>query len=70
MIRELDCVVLTEDLPQHGLTGGASGVAVFDHGGEAFEVEFFDTDGRTIAVVTVRADQLRSAEGDKPASGQ
>ncbi len=69
MIRELDCVTLTEDLPEHGLARGAFGTAVYDRGGEAFEVEFCDSDGRTIAVVTVRADHLRLADAEKPASG-
>lgn len=32
MIHDLDCVVLTEDLPQHGLKSGDVGTVVFEHG--------------------------------------
>jgi len=61
MIRELDDVVLRTDLPEQGLTGGDVGTVVLVHrGGAGYEVEFTALDGETIAVVTLRADQLRS----------
>jgi len=60
MIREHDCVVLTEDLPEAGLRCGDVGTVVHVHrGGEAFEVEFMTLTGRTVAVVTVLSSQLR-----------
>lgn len=41
MIKELDTVVLTTNLADHGLTIGDVGTAVMMHGnGQGFEVEF------------------------------
>ena len=46
MIRELDTVVLTVDLPAHGLKRGDIGAVVLIHrGGEGYEVEFMTLDG-------------------------
>ncbi len=62
MIRELDDVVLRADLPEQGLTEGDVGTVVLVHrGGAGYEVEFTALDGETIAVVTLRADQVRAA---------
>jgi len=53
-------VSLTEDLPEHGLQSGDVGAVVFVYDeGAAYEVEFVTFEGETIAVVTVRADQVR-----------
>jgi len=60
MIRELDTVVLSADLPEHGLRRGDIGTVVLVHrGGGGFEVEFTALDGETIAVVTLLAAQVR-----------
>ena len=60
MIRELDSVVLTADLPEHGLREDDIGTVVLVHrGGEGFEVEFVALDGETVAVVSVFASQIR-----------
>lgn len=60
MIRELERVVLTEDMPDQGLRQGDIGTVVLVHrGGEGFEVEFVTLDGETVAVVTLLASQLR-----------
>lgn len=60
MIKELDSVVLTSDLPEHGLRAGDLGTVVMIHrGGEGFEVEFIALDGDTVAVVSLMADQVR-----------
>lgn len=60
MIEELKMVSLTEDLPEHGLLSGDVGAAVFVYDeGAAYEVEFVTFEGETIAVVTVRAEQIR-----------
>ena len=58
--RELDAVMLTEDLPAVGLTAGTIGtvVHVFRMPDLAYEVEFTDQDGATVALVTVRAGQI------------
>ena len=59
-IHELDAVVLTCDLPKHRLLRGDVGTIVLVHGqGEAFEVEFVGYDGHTVALVTIRADEVR-----------
>ena len=67
-IKELDVVALTCDLPEHGLKRGDVGAAVLVHGhGEAFEVEFVDYDGHTVALLTLEEAQLRTLHaGDIP----
>ena len=60
MIQEHDCVVLTNDLPAVGLVAGDVGMVVHVHqGGAAYEVEFVPMTGRTVAVTTVAASELR-----------
>ena len=59
-IKELDCVVLTHDLPAEKLQARDVGVVVHIHqGGVAYEVEFVTLAGETIAVVKVEAAQVR-----------
>lgn len=63
MIRELDSVALTRDLPEHGLKRGDVGRVVYRYGsGEAFEVEFLAGDGSTLGVVTLEDDYVRPLE--------
>lgn len=60
MINELDDVILTCDLPEHGLSAGDIGTIVLVHRGHrGYEVEFTSLDGETIAVETLMADQVR-----------
>jgi hypothetical protein len=60
MIRELDTVVLTTDLPEYGLMAGDVGTVVLVHrGGAGYEVEFMTMDGETITVVSLYASQIR-----------
>ncbi len=60
MIKELDDVVLRVDLPQAGLAAGDVGTVVLVHrNGEGFEVEFTALNGETVAVVTLRANEVR-----------
>ena len=58
-IKLLDTVALLEDIPDEQLVRGQVGaiVEVYDNG-EAFEVEFVDTDGRTYGLLSLRANQL------------
>ena len=70
MIRELDQVVLTVDIPEEGLASGDVGTVVFDHHGQAYEVEFLALDGNTIAVVTLTASQVRPVAPDEVASAR
>ena len=60
MIKELDSVVLTKNLTEHGLRAGDVGCAVMIHGeGDGYEVEFVALTGETMAVVTVPAMAVR-----------
>jgi len=60
MIKELDSVVLSRDLPEHGLKRGDIGAVVHCYkNGEAFEVEFITGEGKTVAVVTLKMKDLR-----------
>jgi Domain of unknown function (DUF4926) len=66
MIKELDSVVLTTDLPPHGLTKGDIGTAVLVHEeGKGFTVEFMTLAGATVAVVTLAAAQVRPIARDE-----
>ena len=61
MIREHDVVVLTQDMPDEGLTAGDAGTVVHVHPHNAgYEVEIMTLSGQTIAVVTVMARQVRA----------
>lgn len=60
MIHELDLVVMTENLPDHGLEAGDIGTVVLVHrAGKGFEVEFATLSGETLAVVTVPEKAVR-----------
>lgn len=63
MIAELDPVVLTTDLPEHGLQAGDVGWVVMVHAaGAGYEVEFITLAGKTVSVVTVPADSIRPVQ--------
>ncbi len=68
MIQEHDRIVLTAPLPDAGLEPGDIGAVVHVYPrAEAYEVEFVSLTGRTAAVVTVSADQVRAVgSGDIP----
>jgi Domain of unknown function (DUF4926) len=59
MIKELSNVVLTVDLPEHGLKAGDIGTIVLVHTKPGYEVEFMTLNGRTVAVVSLSPDQVR-----------
>lgn len=60
MLKEHEYAVLLRDLPEFGLITGDVGTVVHVYGDqEGCEMEFTDIDGRTIAVVTVGASELR-----------
>lgn len=61
MLKEHESVVLTSDVPEHGLKAGDLGVIVYCHDkNEAFEVEFMTLAGKTVAVVTLLGAQVRA----------
>lgn len=60
MIKELDMVVLTHDIKEHGLTEGDIGAVVHCYDdGRGYEVEFVTAEGKTLAVLTLSADDVR-----------
>lgn len=61
MFNRLDTVVLARDLPQHGLREGDVGAVVEVYEPDGLEVEFVRLSGRTEAVVTLQADDVRAA---------
>ncbi|MBL9023445.1 MAG: DUF4926 domain-containing protein [Myxococcales bacterium] len=58
-LHEYDVVRLLRPLPEHGLSKGATGavVMVFDNP-RAYEVEFCDAEGVTLALVTLEEQDL------------
>jgi Domain of unknown function (DUF4926) len=63
MIAEHSLVVLDCDPPHEKLNRGDVGTVVhIYHGGRGYEVEFVDGGGRTVALVTVSAGDVRPIE--------
>ncbi len=63
MIEELEDAILTCDLAGHGLTRGDIGTVVLVHEeGKGYEVEFTTLSGKTVAVVTLTANQVRPSK--------
>jgi hypothetical protein len=62
MFKVLDTVVLTRDVPDAGLRRGDLGAIVEVCGADAFEVEFVAASGRTQALVTLSATDLRHVD--------
>ena len=59
-MKEHERVVLKSPVPAEGLEAGDVGTVVHVYGdGKAYEVEFLTLDGRTAAVVTLEAAQVR-----------
>lgn len=63
MITELQAVVLNKNLPEYGLVSGQVGVVVhvFSRPDTAYEVEFCNHDGETIAMATLHEEDVRLA---------
>ena len=59
MIAEHESVVLTADLPDHGLRAGDVGVVVMVHEDRGYEVEFLTLGGDTLAVVSLDPSHVR-----------
>ncbi len=59
MIKELETVVLTADLPEHGLKAGDLRTVVLVHSHGCYEVEFMTLNGETVAVVSLSSDKVR-----------
>ncbi len=63
-LHPLDVVVLTHDVPAHGLRSGDLGAVVEVYGPDAIGVEFVAASGRTKALVTLQPQDLRQAGDD------
>lgn len=62
MIAEYERVILTKDIPKADLKAGDVGVVVeIYNDGEGYEVEFFASNGDTVAVETLSANEVRPA---------
>ena len=57
-LKILDVVALLEDLPEQQLIAGQVGTLVEELADGVFQVEFSDDEGRTYAMVALRANQL------------
>ena len=62
--RVLDAVVLEHDLPDHGLRKGDLGAVVEVYEPDGIEVEFVTASGRTAALVTLNARDVRPVVDD------
>lgn len=63
MIAEHSMVVLTDDIPASGLFAGDVGAVVHVYAnGSAYDVEFVDGDGSTVACVTLEAKSVRTID--------
>lgn len=58
--KDLETVILAHDINKHGLCKGDMGavVNVYDEG-KAAEVEFVTATGKTVALVTLKSDDVR-----------
>ena len=65
MPAEHSRVVLTRDWPEEGLAAGDVGTVVHLYGERGLEVEFFNGEGGTVAVVTLPADAVRSMRAEE-----
>ncbi len=65
MYKVLDTVVLDRDIPEHGLRRGDLGAVVDVHEPDGLEVEFVLASGRTQALLTLNARDVRAVgDGD------
>ncbi len=74
MIKDLDVVALTRDVPEHRLVAGDIGTVVFVYdtkdAAPVYEVEFAALDGTSIAVVTLEAPAVRPIRAREIAHGR
>jgi hypothetical protein len=68
ILRLQEHCVLSEDLPEHGLTAGDVGTVIaFNVEEKTYEVDFTTLQGAALAVVTLTASQVRSVlPGEMP----
>lgn len=65
-LKELDLAALRRDLPAYGLVAGDIGTVVLVYrGGEAYEVEFVTANGETIALETLKSEDVEPVVGNE-----
>jgi len=65
-MKELETVVLLRDIPEYGLYRNDIGAIVHCYeDGTTFEIEFVTGEGRTIAVVTLNAHDVRTMHANE-----
>jgi len=64
VFRELETVVLLRDVPEAGLCAGDLGAVVHVYAPETLEVEFVTASGRTQALLSLDAADLRAVRDD------
>jgi Domain of unknown function (DUF4926) len=62
--NELDTVVLLHDIPEAGLREGDVGAVVQVYSPQSLEVEFVTASGRTQALLTLNAQEIRAVRDD------
>ena len=62
MFEELEVVVLTRDVPEHGLKAGDLGTIVEVYPPDGIEVEFVTAGGETQAILTLRTADVRKVD--------
>ena len=67
MFNEYDVVRLVSELRSKGLKGGTRGAIVMVYPGDPpeYEVEFVDEEGNTLAVETIKEEQIEKATWSK-----
>ena len=60
----MDTIVLDRDVPEHGLRKGDLGAIVEVYEPDAFEVEFVTASGKTAALLTLNARDVRPVADD------
>jgi len=57
-VKLLDVVALLEDKPSEGLVAGQVGTVVEVFASDAFEIEFLDANGKTVALTELNRSEL------------
>jgi hypothetical protein len=66
MLKEGDPVVLTRDMAEYWLKLGDIGFVVHCYPEtDAFEVAFFNAEGKTVAILTLSIDDIRTRNNDE-----
>jgi ATP-dependent exoDNAse (exonuclease V) alpha subunit len=66
MYKELDTIVFANNIDTKGLKKGDVGTIVHIYeGNKAFEVEVVKADGNTVAVLTVKPDEIREMNSNE-----